>query len=48
MLSGRYKKYGRSCEYSSITVLVFISKSVTGEGGAVTTNDKKIADKITI
>ncbi len=49
-IGGKYKNNMiGSCEYSSITVFSFhpVKIITTGEGGAVTTNDKKIADRIT-
>ena len=49
-IGGKYKKNMiGSCEYSSITVFSFhpVKIITTGEGGAVTTNNEKIADKIT-
>ena len=48
-IGARYKKKMiGSCQYSSITVFSFhpVKIITTGEGGAATTNDKKIADKI--
>tara|TARA_B000000609_G_C24156008_1_gene340499 strand:- start:62 stop:1237 length:1176 start_codon:yes stop_codon:yes gene_type:complete len=49
-IGGKYKKtMVGSCTYSSITVFSFhpVKIITTGEGGAVTTNDKKIAERIT-
>ena len=48
-IGAKYKKNMiGSCQYSSITVFSFhpVKIITTGEGGAATTNDKKIADKI--
>ena len=49
-IGGRYKNNMiGSCQFSSITVFSFhpVKIITTGEGGAVTTNDKKISERIT-
>ena len=48
-LGGKYNgNYVGSCEYSSITVFSFhpVKIITTGEGGCLTTNDKKLAEKL--